>query len=213
MEVGGVRWQPDEIAYLEKLVGDVPFPVLLRRMQLAAKVNHWPPRTKRAIEMRLQRSGHYCNGRYGHWVTTGAVGTMLGCSGTRVEAWLRRARIREILEPMQLGHVRYVERKAWRRLAREMPRVLGGFSADALFLLLEDRELAEEVASKHPVPMGDWRIRCVENGRVWPSCSAAARELHVSQAAITLAIRQGRPVRVLGLQFEALRGEGPRWAA
>jgi hypothetical protein len=61
--------------------------------------------------------------------------------------------------------------------------------------------------------MGDFRIRCVDTGEVWASCSAAARELHVSQAAISLAIRQRRAVMVLGLKFEALRGEGPRVAA
>jgi DNA-binding transcriptional LysR family regulator len=45
----------------------------------------------------------------------------------------------------------------------------------------------------------------VETGQVWPSAVAAARELHVSQAAITLAMRQARPVRVLAMTFEALR--------
>lgn len=213
MEVGGVRWQPDEIAYLERLVGDVPFPVLLKRMAKEAKVRGWPPRSKKAITMRLRRTGHRCSGRYGDWLTIGAVGLMLGCSGHRVDAWLRRPLIRQILQPMQVGQVRYIQRASWRRLARKEPRMLGGFSAEALFLLLEDRELAEAIAAEYPRPIGDWRIRCVENGRVWPSCMAAARELHVSQAAISLAIREGRPVRVLGLKFEALRGEGPRWAA
>lgn len=39
----------------------------------------------------------------------------------------------------------------------------------------------------------------------YASCNAAAKELHVSQAGISLAIRQVRPVAVLGLSFEALR--------
>jgi hypothetical protein len=81
----------------------------------------------------------------------------------------------------------------------------GGFSADALFLLLEDRDLAEAVALAHPRPMGDWRVRCIETGQIYASCNAAAKELHVSQACISLAIRQVRPVAALGLSFEALR--------
>jgi hypothetical protein len=96
-----------------------------------------------------------------------------------------------------------------RRLARTMPRVLGGFSSDALFALLEDRDLADAVAAAHPRPMGDWRVRCVETGQIWPSCGAAARELHVTQAAVSLAIRQGRQLTALGMTFEALRGAGP----
>jgi hypothetical protein len=90
-----------------------------------------------------------------------------------------------------------------------MPRVLGGFSADALFSLLEDRDLAEAVATAHPRPMGDWRVRCIETGQIFSSCGAAARELHVTQACISLAIRQARPVAALGMTFEALRGDGP----
>jgi hypothetical protein len=57
--------------------------------------------------------------------------------------------------------------------------------------------------------MGDWRVRCIETGQVWASCAAAARELHVSQAAVSLAIRQGRQLTALGMTFEALRGAGP----
>jgi hypothetical protein len=104
-----------------------------------------------------------------------------------------------------VGHFFYIERRAWRRLAREMPRVLGGFPADRLFLLLEDRELADTIAARYSRPMGDWRIRCVETGRIYPSCGHAAREHHVTQACISLAIRQRRPVRALGLTFQALR--------
>jgi hypothetical protein len=101
-----------------------------------------------------------------------------------------------------------VSRQNWRRLARERPQALGGFDADRLFALLEDRELAEEVANRYPRPRGDWRVRCVETGQIWPSAVSAARELHVSQAAITLAMRQARPVRVLAMTFEALREVG-----
>jgi hypothetical protein len=48
-------------------------------------------------------------------------------------------------------------------------------------------------------------VRCVETGQVWPSAVKAAAELHITQAAITLAMRQGRPVASLGMTFEALR--------
>ena len=93
-----------------------------------------------------------------------------------------------------------------------MPRVLGGFSSDSLFALLEDRDLADAVAAAYPRPMGDWRVRCVETGQIWPSCGAAARELHVSQAAVSLAIRQRRQLTALGMTFEALRGAGAKVA-
>jgi hypothetical protein len=68
---------------------------------------------------------------------------------------------------------------------------------------LESKDSADAIAAAYPRPMGDWRVRCVETGQIWPSCGAAARELHVSQAAVSLAIRQGRQLTALGMTFEA----------
>ena len=203
------RWTAAEADFLEQLAGEVPFPTLLRRMKIAATQHGWHPRSEKAITTRLRRVGLPGRSRYGEWMTTGGVGEILGCPGFRVEAWLRRKRILELLDPHTARGVRYISRKAWRRLAREMPRVLGGFSGDALFLLLEDRDLADAVAAAHPRPMGDWRVRCLETGQIWSSCGAAAQELHVTGAAISCAIRERRAVRVLGMTFEALRGQGP----
>jgi hypothetical protein len=203
------RWSGPELEHLESLAGDVPFPTLLRSMKHMATMEGWPPRTPKAIVMRMRRSRQLGRARTGEWTTTYGAGELLGCPGSRVEAWLRRKTVLEILAPEWTAGTRYISRRSWRRLAKQMPRVLGGFSADALFLLLEDRELAEAVAVAHPRPMGDWRVRCIETGQIWPSCGAAARELHVSQAAVSLAIRQGRQLTALGMTFEALRGAGP----
>lgn len=199
------RWSPEEIEFLERLAGDVPFPELVRRMQLRAVQARWPRRSEKAIQERLQRTGQQASARCGAVLTTGGAAELLGCPATRVEAWLRRQRVREILQPQVVNGCRYIERRAWRRLARERPQVLGGFAADRLFLLLEDRELADAVATAWPRPLGDWRVRCVETGRIYGSCAAAAAEHHVTQACISLAIRERRPVAALGLTFEALR--------
>lgn len=203
------RWTQPELEHLYKIAGDMPFPSLLRSMKHKATHEGWPARTPKAIVMRMRRSGQLCRARIGEWTTANGAGELLGCPGTRVDAWLRRPGITAILAPEWTGPIRYISRRSWRRLAREMPRVFGGFSADALFMLLEDRDLAESVAAAHPRPMGDWRVRCIETGQIWPSCAAAARELHVSQAAISGSVRKQRPVVVLGMTFEALRGAGP----
>jgi hypothetical protein len=203
------RWNPDEIAHLDQMVGELPFAVLVRSMRGKAKQRGWPVRSAKSITERLNRTGQARRARVGDWTSCYGAAEILGCAGSRIEAWLRRPRIVEVLDIRVVGTVRYITRASWRRLAREMPRVLGGFSADALFLLLEDRPLAESVAARYPKSIGDWRIRCVETGQIWPSCCVAARELHVSQAAISKGIREARPVRVLGMTFEALRGARP----
>jgi len=209
---GGVsqcpRWSRDEVAVLEQLAGDVPFPDLMAQLQREAALHGWPPRTEKAVLMKIKTMGQRAKARQGSVLTTGGAAELLGCAGTRVEAWLRRRRVAAILRPRWVGKTRYIDRRSWRRLARELPEVLGGFSADALFLLLEDRDLADSVAAAYRRPLGDWRVRCVETGRIYRSCGAVAAEHHVTQACISLAIRERRPVAALGLTFEALRKVG-----
>jgi hypothetical protein len=199
------RWTRPESEFLESLAESFPIKEIANRYRRKAGQVGWPERSAKAIHLKLVRMGHHTRVRAGEWVTTGGAAEILGCSCTRVEAWLRTKRNREILQPIWRGAFRYVSRASWRRLATERPQALGGFDAERLFVLLEDRELAESIAARYPRPRGDWRIRCVETGQVWPSAVSAARELHVTHQTITLAMRQARPVRALGMRFEALR--------
>lgn len=201
----GPRWSKPEIEHLNEMAGEIPFPDLVRKFQQRSRQEGWPPRSSSAILQRLHRTHQRGACRGGEWMTTGHVADVLGISRSRVDAWMRRPRVREILQPRWRGKVRYVERIAWRRLARQLPRVLGGFSADALFLLLEDRELADQVAEQHRASIGDWRIRCLETGRIYGSCCEVARQHHISHTAVSRAVRLGRPVASIGMTFEPLR--------
>ena len=201
------RWSAEEIAYFTEMAGDIPWPRVVARMRRKAKASGWPPRSEKALLIWARKNGIGCRARQASWTTAHGAGELLGCPPKRVEAWLRVPETRVILTPERIGGVQYIERSAWRRLARERPQVLGGFSAAALFLLLEDRELAEQVAKAHPIAQGDWRVRCVETGRIWSSCCAVARHYHVTPGAVSLAIRRGRPLAAAGLTFVALRKE------
>ena len=200
-----VRWTQPEIEWLDAHAGQIPFADLVARMQRKARREGWPVRSADAIICRLHRTGQQALCRQGEWLTLGGAAELLGCSGARVREWIQDPRIREVLQPKWVGKGWYVNRSGWRRLARQMPRVLGGYSADALFDLLEDRELADSIAARYRATMGDWRIRCVETGKVYANCMAAARELHVDHTTLSRAIRERRQVRSLGMTFEALR--------
>lgn len=199
------HWSPAEAAHLESLAGDRPFPELIRLFQRRARREGWPARSEKAIALRLYRSGLRGRPRAGGCTTTYGAAELLGLSGVRVAAWLRNPEIERILAPRTVRRIRYIERAAWRRLARERPDVFGGIPSDQLFQLLEDRELSDAVAAAHPIGRADWRIRCIETGKVWSSCKAAGAELCVAHDTISRAMREGRPVAVLGLRFEALR--------
>ena len=65
------RWTQPEIDHLDKLAGNVPFPSLVRSMKCKATREGWPPRTAKAIAVKIQRSGQRCRARVGDWNTTG----------------------------------------------------------------------------------------------------------------------------------------------
>lgn len=205
--MNGHPWTDPELAMLERLAGEIPFPELVARMRVQAKRHGWPVRTWKAYHCRLGKLGLRARARIGNTLTTGGVAEALGISTDLVVKWLSGRRVCEVLQPHRIGYIKYTTREDWRRLARVMPEVLGGFSADALENLLQDRALAEQVATNHPRrPQHCHGIRCVETGQTWPNKSAAGRELFVSRAAIRDAIHKGRPVPALGLRFEALHG-------
>jgi hypothetical protein len=201
----GPRWSAAELEYLERLAGDVPYLKLVKRFQDQAVRNGWPRRSQDAIAGRLQRSGLRMRPQHGQCLTTCGVAELIGCPCARVESWTRRKAVQEILQPIWIGGIRYMQRSDWKRLAHQMPQVLGGFSADGLFALLEDRDMAERIALEYPRPWHDTSIRCVETGKLYCSCRDAARDHHVTKEAIAKAIRERRPVHALGLTFEALR--------
>ena len=199
------RWTAPEIDYLEQYAGQVPFPDLVYQMHRKAMKHGWPVRSAVAIRKWLNTRGQHVGCRHGEWMTYSGVGDLLNCSSDRVANWARTPEVRAILEPRWRGKAWFTSRDSWRRLARKMPRILGGFSADALFLLLEDRDLAEQVAAAHRSTLGDWRIRCIETGEIYENCSAAARRYHLNRSTINRAIHEGRPVASIGLTFEQLR--------
>ena len=202
-------WNKDELEYLENLADDVSFATLVQMMQSKAEEMNWPIRSAEAIRSQMHKRHLHSVSRCGTETTAGGVAEILGVPATRVIGWLKNPDICAILKPKRhLSRVKYVNRREWRSLARQMPQVFGGIPADRLFDLIEDYELAKAVAATYPLPRSDHRIRCVETGRIWPSAAAASRELHVDKTTISLAIREGRPVPSLGMTFKALRLAG-----
>ena len=202
------RWTRPELEHLEKLAGDLPFGVLVRSMKCKATHEGWPNRTEKAIARKLQNMGYWRSVRVGLWTTTRGAADILGCHYYRIDEWLENKQISDILEPHKSEGKRFISRQSWRRLAKEMPRVFAGFSSDALFMLLEDRDLADLIVEHYPVrPASIYRVRCIETGQTWPSREAAAKELFVSRPVIGRSIDNQRPAASLGLSFEAIRLE------
>ena len=203
-------WSPEELAYLAEHDSNMPFAMVADSFYRQALEQGWPIRSRSAISNMRYKLG-YTNPmnttmRVGELVTTGGAALILGCSRKRILRIATNPLNGSFLQVIWTGTMRYISREGWRRLARERPKALAGFDPDRLFQLLEDRDLAEDVAARHPLPPGCHSIRCIETSQRWDSAAAAAAELFVSPSGINDAIRERRQVAVLGLTFERVRG-------
>jgi len=205
-----IPWSPEELAYLAEHDGNMPFAMVADSFRRQALEQGWPIRSRSAISNMRYKLG--CTNpmkttmRVGELTTTGGAALILGCSQKRILKIVTNPLNRSFLQVIWTGTMRYISREGWRRLAKERPKALAGFDPDRLFQLLEDRDLAEDVAARHPLPPGCHSIRCIETSQRWDSAAAAAAELFVSPSGINDAIRERRPVTVLGLTFERVRG-------
>lgn len=182
------RWSDREINMLEQLAGDYP------PDRLTIVYNNWalrqkfPRRTHQAILTRLSRSGITAKA-IGDWVSCSYICATLGVGKDTPQRWTDRFEI-----PCHRGsrNARFFLRSELRQVAQERPAIFGGIQADRLFLLLEDRELADRIAAKHTRRAMEPRpVRAIETGWLYPSVRAAAARFNICRQAIQYAIRTG----------------------
>lgn len=179
------RWTPAELNQLLSLVGDYPTVLIVARYRAWAKRRGYPERSAVAIDRRI-RMGNASREPVGVWIQTGTLTQLLGVSYTTVDRWVRRGYVcahkfpcadyRGLHTP-----TRYFKRTVIRELAKRQPELFAGVSRQNLYLLLEDERLADDISTQFPSRPGKdrRRVRCVETGRIYASCSEAAR-LHGS---------------------------------
>lgn len=196
-------WSEPELAYLLELAGDLPGPSVLRTYNTWAKANGYSPRSRRALVVKVHKCGMSLRPT-GSWLTTGGIAKCLALPASTVESWIVRY---PDLPRQRMGKrkVNFIERRQLRSWAQRHPHLLGGLERYRLTMLLEDENLARDILERFPTrPAGleatALPVRCLDDGRQWPSIKAAAAELYITHSALWLGIKQRRPV--IGLNFE-----------
>lgn len=186
--MNGIQWTARELEMLEQLAMDQPPCRLPAAYNKWASNNGFATRTSKAVTWAACRRGMRDKAT-GDWVHTGYICRLLGVSFDTPHRWSDRYGIPCFRDGRRR---RYFRRSELRRVAKESPERFAGISADRLFLLLEDRDLADSVAAAYPRrPMQCRPVRCVETGWWYPSIRAAADRMGVDRCAISLAIRRG----------------------
>ena len=182
------RWSAREMEMLEQLAGDQPPDRLIHVYNNWAKRQGFATRTRGAILTRLSRSGITARAE-GDWVSSGYVCATLGVGIDTTQRWTSH---RGIPCHRDGRNARFFRRSDLRKAAHSQPETFGGIPADRLFLLLEDRELADRIATAYPWRAATPRPVCaVETGWSYPSVRAAAARFNICRQAIQHAIRTG----------------------
>lgn len=191
------RWTPAEINHLLSLVGDYPTALIVHHYQVWSALRGFPQRSDVAIDRRLRLEG-VDREPIGVWIQTGTLTGLLGVSYTTVDRWVHRGYIRAHKFPCAEyrgihSPVRYFKREDVRAFARRQPECFAGVTRQNLFLLLEDARMADDISTRFPTRAGKdrRRVRCVETGRVYPSCTLAAKAHNSTRHSIWQAASRG----------------------
>jgi DNA-binding transcriptional MerR regulator len=181
------RWSQEEEEALEFITMNRP-PHLINRLynRWASRSGH-VKRSALAIKLRIRMLG--IDRTTGDIVSASYVRKTLGVSPKTAQGWTDRGLLPDQRDKRNR---RYFKRSEICDLARKHPMLFAGISADRLFMLLEDRELADEIAISHP-----WRttqsraVIAVEKRWRYATVQIAAAAVGVSRTAIYSAINRG----------------------
>ena len=182
------RWSADEIEALDDIATNYPSDMFVEQYNRWALKHGYVRRSRNALLSKASRLGIRCQAT-GRWVSPRYVAQVLGISIDTPQRW---DELGVLIARRDRGGRRAFLRSDVIRLAREQPAVFGGISPDRLFALLEDRELADDIAQRFPRRAIDPKpVKVVETGWRYPTIRAAAAQLYVTRQAIQFALRTG----------------------
>lgn len=190
-------WSKQELDYLESLIGDYPASLAIDYFQAWAAKRRYPARSRSTIRFKIQAS-FGSSLPVGIFITTATLRELIGVTNTTIDRWVRLGYLKPHFHPAPTSTGEKSPRRHYKRqdvvtLARDMPELFAGATRTNLFLLLEDGELADQIARDFPIREGrDPRpVVCIETGRRYRSMTEAARHLRCHRSNIHNAIVKG----------------------
>lgn len=201
------EWNEADHEFLSRHIESLPIQRLVRAFNIWAVTNNRPQRTKIAIEHKIRRLGFSTKPQI-EYFTFRYLSELLGIPACTVAGW------KELVDnPLQTYQhdgkkkaFNYVYLDDFKRFAKNHPECLGGVNEVGLQLLLEDSKIAKEILKEYPKRNSalnrPTRVRCIETRKIYPSLSAAARDVYVVRQVISRAIQKGHAAN--GFHFELL---------
>lgn len=175
------RWSADELTELERLTGDYPWAMVIKKYNAWATTNGYGQRTCLALERRANMLS-LSRRAEGEWITIGAVSAILGIDREKPRRWLMRGKLRSYRCSDRQPSPHYVSRHDLRSLAKREPDFFRSYPRDSLVLLFDSAHVANLVYEHEPVMQKrhSRAVRCVETGQSYNSITEAARRNYVT---------------------------------
>ena len=182
-------WSAFELETLQSMVGDMPWPLLVKNYRHWAHFNGQPPRTEIALRRKAEALG-IRRWSVGEWITTGVIGEHLGVTCETVRHWIRQGWLPAKRFGTTPSHQHFVSRADLRRLSRNRPELFAERPLADLIQLLDSERAAQQVVDgNHSRPWRRCPVICVETGKRFPTIAAAARHAHVTPQRMHIAVR------------------------
>lgn len=196
------KWSAAELERLSELLGDHPIRQVHINYNCWARQNGYHQRSFQAIRQAAQKTLGMSTRSHGLWLLTCDVATLLGRSQFCIRQWIKRGDILSY-DVRWSGRYIYIHRRAFRHVAATRPALLGGVPRHQLFQLLEDEDLAEDIALRFPKRISrPVKVRNKFTGVVYPTIQQAARETYMQHSSIIKALRNDRPC--CGIEWEVV---------
>jgi hypothetical protein len=174
-------WSADELTELERLTGDYPWAMVMKKYNAWAATNGYDQRTALALERRVNMLS-LSRRAEGEWITIGAVSVILGIDREKPRRWLMRGKLRSYRCSDRRPSPHYVSRHDLRAWAKREPEFFRPYSWDSLVLLFDSTHAANFVYEHPPVTPKRYRraVLCVETGQSYSSITEAAQRNYVT---------------------------------
>jgi hypothetical protein len=172
------KYSQEEIFKLEELIGDYPFPEVVRKYNIFASRRGCPKRTYRALEQRAFFLGLSTRATQESF-NTATLADTLGVSRHLVTGWIARGYlpVRSIKVTGEKRRMRIITKEHLKKFKRDHAHRLVDASLEGLAYFFGEQE-AHRIKSLEKIPSKGWtRVRHLATGKVYNSITDA-RKVH-----------------------------------
>lgn len=186
-------WSQEDLQILRDIAESLPPRQLVQVFNNLASKQNRPTRTRNAIYLKCNDLKLSVYPLY-NTLTTDRIVSALKIDENKIYRWISRG-----LKTTRGSHKNaarhYITIEHLRKFARLHPEEFAGVNRDELFMLIEDKDLADQIKEQHPKRIfGAMRVRCLETGEVFPSQAAAAKHFYLYRSALYRAVKYGKAV-------------------